>query len=577
MRMEFGDKRIVAKALSETHFTKIAVLLDQRLDPPAQVKRKPVRSTIEEDLILNLQASNTIFETVEFLINIHSYPALIPFAGIVPLRYYRRQQNWVNLKSKYATALRKSHPTMNPLQTQLLRSIPSVDKLLSEPEAAKLIQQTSYSFVVNLLRKVLHRFRQDLTGGIAKDFGEFGPTRFLIEALKTECQLWTKPALRKVINATGVILHTNLGRAPLSRAALENLNGVAAHYSNLEFDLDDGMRGKRDVFADRLISELMACEQAIVVNNCAAALFLSLNTLAEGGEVLISRGELIEIGDSFRIPEILQKSGAVLREVGTTNKTRLSDYADSVNERTRLILRVHPSNFRIVGFSSRPPLEDLLQLSHEKSIPLMEDLGSGCLLDLKPFGITDEPDPRASLRAGVPFVCFSGDKLLGGPQAGILAGQSLLIQRLRRNPLFRALRVDKLTLSVLESTLISYLEGRELVEIPIARMIHTPVEQIDQRAQSIVSELGFPITAEIRIVEGQSVIGGGSTPNRGIPSKLISVHSTSLSPEKLESRLRSNDPPILTRVERDRVLLDLRTIFPEDDTQVAKALRQLVC
>jgi L-seryl-tRNA(Ser) seleniumtransferase len=463
---------------------------------------------------------------------------------------------------------------MNPNQNQFLRNIPSIDRLLNEPEVLNLTRQTSRPFVASLLRKVLCRFRQDLIGGIAKDSGEFNPTQHVVDRLKLEFRCWTEPALRKVINATGVILHTNLGRAPVSQKALENLKAVAGHYSNLEFDLDQGSRGKRDVFADRLLQELLGCERAIVVNNCAAALFLSLNTLAEGGEVLISRGELIEIGDSFRIPDILRKSGALLREVGTTNKTKLSDYTEAINERTRMILRVHASNFRIVGFSSKPSLEELLKLAREKSIPLMEDLGSGCLIDLKLFGIDDEPDPRSSLKAGAALVSFSGDKLLGGPQAGILAGQELLIQRLRRNPLFRALRVDKLTLGVLETTLIAYLKQREAEEIPLVRMIHTPVAQIEGRARSIISQLPAHDSVQVEMLDGQSVLGGGSTPDRGIPSKLISIHSASLSPAKLEARLRMSVPPVLSRVEHDRLLLDLRTVFPEDDVHLLQTLSE---
>ena len=464
----------------------------------------------------------------------------------------------------------------NRNQNQSLRNIPSIDRLLNEPEVLNLIHQTSRPYVVSLLRKVLRRFRQDLIEGIAKDWSRFDPIQHAVASLKLEFGCWTEPALRKVINATGVILHTNLGRAPLSEKALENLKSVAGHYSNLEFDLDEGNRGNRDVFADRLLQELLGCEKAIVVNNCAAALFLSLNTLAEGGEVLISRGELIEIGDSFRIPDILRKSGALLREVGTTNKTQLSDYAEAINERTRMILRVHPSNFRIVGFSSKPSLEDLLKLSQERSIPLMEDLGSGCLIDLKPFGIDDEPDPRLSLRAGASLVSFSGDKLLGGPQAGILAGQELLIHRLRRNPLFRALRVDKLTLGVLESTLIAYLKERAAEEIPLVRMIHAPVAQIERRARAIISQIPVPPSVKVEILDGQSVLGGGSAPDRGIPSKLISIHSALHSLAKLEARLRMSAPPILSRLEHDRLLLDLRTVFSEDDVCIVRALTECV-
>ena len=383
---------------------------------------------------------------------------------------------------------------MPPTQKDVLRSIPSVDKLLDEPVVLNLIRQSSRTFVVRLLRKVLLSFRHRLNSGIAKDSETGNPLENVLLALHNEFEGLTNPRLIKVINATGVLLHTNFGRAPLGRKALEHLASVAGSYSNLEFDLEKGVRGKRDVFADRLLRELLGCEQGIVVNNCAAALFLALNTLAEGTEVIISRGELIEIGDSFRIPDILRKSGAVLKEVGTTNRTRLADYEGAISERTRLILRVHPSNFRIVGFSSRPALEELIQLSRERSVPLLEDVGGGCIVDLQNFGIQDEPNPRDSLSAGVPLVCFSGDKLLGGPQAGILAGAKHLVEQIRGNPLFRALRVDKLTLSVLESTLISHLAETAAEDIPLMQMLHQPVGRIDERAQAIASQLKLPAT-----------------------------------------------------------------------------------
>jgi L-seryl-tRNA(Ser) seleniumtransferase len=350
---------------------------------------------------------------------------------------------------------------------------------------------------------------------------------------------------------------------------------VAGNYSNLEFDLKKGMRGRRDVFADRLLTELLGCEQAIVLNNCAAALFLALNSLADGAEVIISRGELIEIGDSFRIPDILRKSGAVLREVGTTNRTRLADYSGAISERTRLILRVHPSNFRIVGFSSRPALEELVEVAREHSLPLLEDVGGGCLVDLNRFGIQDEPNPRDSLKSGVPLICFSGDKLLGGPQAGILAGSASLVERVRGNPLFRALRVDKLTLSVLESTLISHMAETATKDIPLMQMLHQSAASVGQRAQAMADRLKLQGSVEVRIIDGQSMIGGGCTPDRVIPTRLLAFSGSDLSPSKLEVRLRSGSPPIASRLENDCLLLDLRTVFPEDDELVFQALQRL--
>lgn len=458
-------------------------------------------------------------------------------------------------------------------QRDLLRSIPSVDSLLEEPAVLTLVQRSSRAFIVRLLRKVLSSFRQSLNAGIAKDSLAVNPLESLLAMLQSEFERSTNPQLIKVINATGVLLHTNFGRAPLGRKALDRLAGVAGNYSNLEFDLEKGIRGRRDAFADRLLKELLECEQAIVVNNCAAALFLALNTLAEGSEVIISRGELIEIGDSFRIPDILRKSGAVLREVGTTNRTRVEDYTAALSERTGLILRVHPSNFRIVGFSQRPALEELVGLARVHSLPLLEDVGGGCLVDLQTFGIQDEPNPRDSLKSGVSLVCFSGDKLLGGPQAGILAGTKDLVERIRGNPLFRALRVDKLTLSVLESTLISHLGETTTEDIPLMQMLHQPAASIDKRAQAIANQLKLPRSVELRIIDGHSMIGGGCTPEKVIPTRLLAFSGPNLSLSKLETYLRGGSPPIATRLENDCLLLDLRTVFPKDDELIVAALQ----
>jgi L-seryl-tRNA(Ser) seleniumtransferase len=450
-----------------------------------------------------------------------------------------------------------------------------MDKLLEEAAVSNLIRQSSRPFVVRLLRKVLLSFRQSVNGGIVKDSRPVRLVESILAALQNEFECATKPQLTKVINATGVLLHTNFGRAPVGRKALEHLTSVASGYSNLEFDLAKGTRGRRDVFADRLLKELLGCEQALVVNNCAAALFLALNTLAEGAEVVISRGELIEIGDSFRIPDILRKSGAVLREVGTTNRTRLADYAEAISDRTRLILRVHPSNFRIVGFSSRPALEELIELAKERALPLLEDVGGGCLVDLQGVGVQDEPNPHDSLNSGVSLVCFSGDKLLGGPQAGILAGTKDLIERIRGNPLFRAFRVDKLTLSVLESTLISHLRETTTEDIPLMQMLHQPAASIGERAQAIANQLKLPHSVELRIIDGESMIGGGCAPDRVVPSQLLAFSGPDLSLTKLEASLRGGSPPIASRVENDCLLLDLRTVFPEDDKLVLEALQQL--
>ncbi|MBM3803315.1 MAG: L-seryl-tRNA(Sec) selenium transferase [Acidimicrobiia bacterium] len=465
---------------------------------------------------------------------------------------------------------------MPPAENDLLRNIPSVDKLLSEPAISNLVQQSSRAFVVGLLRRVLDSFRQRISGRIAKDTGSVEPLESIVASVQAEFARLSVPRLCRVINATGVLLHTNFGRAPLGQKALEHLGEVAANYSNLEFDLDGGRRGSRDVFADRLLRQLLGCERAIVVNNCAAALFLALNSLADGGEVIISRGELIEIGDSFRIPDILRKSGAVLKEVGTTNRTRLADYAQAISERTRLILRVHPSNFRIVGFSCRPALDELAALARERSLPLMEDVGGGCLIDLQNFGIHDEPNPSDSLQSGVSLVCFSGDKLLGGPQAGILAGSANLVEVIRANPLFRALRVDKLTLPVLESTLISHLTGTAAQDIPLLQMLNQPAAVIGQRARAIAAQLSVPGSVQLRIIDGQSMIGGGCTPDRVVPTQLLAFSGGEPSPARLEAQLRCGRPPIACRLENNCLLLDLRTVVPEDDKLVAGAIQRVL-
>ena len=345
-------------------------------------------------------------------------------------------------------------------------------------------------------------------------------------------------SLRSVINATGVILHTNLGRAPLSESALEHIRETAGAYSNLEFDLDSGDRGKRDVHVDRLFRKLLSesaelrsgragtpvAPQAeistIVVNNNAAAVLLALNTLAEGGEVIVSRGELVEIGGSFRIPDVMGKSGAILREVGTTNRTRIADYERAINERTKLLLRVHRSNFEITGFTEQPSVAELVALAHKHKLPLMEDLGSGSLFDLRSVGVNDEPGVLDSLRAGVHVVTYSGDKLLGGPQAGLISGREDLVKKMRGNSLFRALRVDKLTYAALEATLLAYVK-RDYAGIPILRMMGLSKAEIAGRAEALIAKLGKSVKAEL--VDGESLLGGGSAPSAVLPTILIAL------------------------------------------------------
>jgi L-seryl-tRNA(Ser) seleniumtransferase len=396
--------------------------------------------------------------------------------------------------------------------------------------------------------------RREIRAGESPNFADI-PGQVLDELEKLQ-----RPSLRRVINATGVVLHTNLGRAPLG--PWEPIRG----YSNLEYELVSGKRGKRDVHAAALIERLLG-RPGIAVNNNAAAIYLALNELAAGFEVIVSRGELIEIGDGFRIPDIMARSGAILREVGTTNRTRIEDYRTAINDRTRLILRVHPSNFRMSGFTEKPAIDMLAALAKESDIPLYEDLGSGCLTELKRFGI-EEPLAADSIRAGVNLLSFSGDKLLGGPQAGIIAGDAPLVRRLRRNPMFRALRVDKLIYQHLEATLRRLL-FRRWEEIPALRMLSTPAADIRRRAEALVQRIGDWLEAEIE--RGESVIGGGSTPEQALATWVIAIRTDDAA--AFAKALRCGDPAVVARIEDDRVILDLRTVFPEEEDSLVQALQ----
>ena len=456
----------------------------------------------------------------------------------------------------------------------MLRQIPSVDELLMQPRLAALTQRMDRELVVEIARTVLAELRTRIT---AEGMAVVIPldSSVLEERIASMVERVLASSLEPVINATGVILHTNLGRAPLSAAAAEEIRRSATSYSNLEYDLEGGARGKRDVHVAQLLERLTGAEAAIVVNNCAAAVLLVLAAIAKGGEVIVSRGELIEIGDGFRIPEIMAESGAVLREVGTTNRTRIVDYENEVNENTRLLLRVHPSNFTITGFAEKPSMDELVSLSQRVGLPLVEDLGSGCLVDLSSAGIS-EPTVRQSVGAGVSIVMFSGDKLLGGPQAGIIAGKKDLIGRVRRHPLFRALRVDKLTTAALAATLGAYLRGAA-DDIPALRMIRVSVEEINRRAQNFLRDLTpeLPLgEVELEIADGSSLAGGGSTPTQSLPTKLIRIASARYSAAQLEQRLRRAPAGIsvIARVEDDRLILDLRTVFPEQEPALLKTL-----
>jgi L-seryl-tRNA(Ser) seleniumtransferase len=480
----------------------------------------------------------------------------------------------------------KNHPSNKP-RSKLLRTIPSLDELLLKPEFLELAQRIRRSILVEITRHTLAEIRDELTRKRnPTQKNNPGPTTELLEAriireVQSEVERALAPSLRPVINATGVVLHTNLGRAPLSHTAFENIRAAATQYSNVEYDLASGKRGTRDSHTSALLARLCGAESAIVVNNNAAAVYLVLAALARGGEAIVSRGELIEIGDGFRIPDIMSESGAVLREVGTTNRTRLADYERAVNKSTRLILRVHRSNFRLVGFASQPALAELSKLARSKKIPLYEDLGSGCLTDLRAHGI-DEPVVRESFAAGANIVSFSGDKLLAGPQAGIIAGKKDLIARIRKHPMFRALRVDKLTIAALESTLRAYIQApgsEENQSIPILKMISATAAEISARNTRFLQLLQSKIPADraqIEIKKTESVIGGGSTPGQVLSTTAIAVSAKNISPSKLEERLRNprTGIPVITRVEKNQLWIDLRTVFADQESALAKSLVQ---
>jgi L-seryl-tRNA(Ser) seleniumtransferase len=461
----------------------------------------------------------------------------------------------------------------------LYRLLPAVDELSKHPALADMLTREGQPAVTESVRAVLAKLREEIsTGTLGNHAAVELAVSHLPHAIARHLSSAMEFSLKPVINATGVVLHTNLGRAPLAEAALKRINEVAGRYSNLEFDISAGERGKRDVHVERLFSRLLNQEglsgiRTVAVNNCAAAVMLALNTLAEGGEVIVSRGELVEIGGSFRVPDVMAKSGALLREVGTTNRTRLADYENAITEKTRLLLRVHRSNFAIIGFTEQPTLEELAALGRKHNIPVMEDLGGGALLPLSSLGI-NESGVMESLRAGVDLITYSGDKMLGGPQAGLLSGREELIKRLRANPLFRALRVDKLTYAALEGTLMEYVRQNHDA-IPFARMMRLPAQQIRERAEALQAQLSSATHLQTDIIAGESLVGGGSAPTSSLPTFLLAVTAQSLSADELATRLRHHHPPIVARVEDGRVLFDLRTVFGPEDIEITRALLSL--
>jgi L-seryl-tRNA(Ser) seleniumtransferase len=460
----------------------------------------------------------------------------------------------------------------------LFRNIPSVDRLLMSPSIMEILQVHPRTLVIRVIHQVLDALRKKIREGNIRQAEPDLTLETVTCFVLRECERLSRPSLRAVVNAAGIVVHTNLGRSILAESVLEKFKPLAGGYSNLEYDLEKGKRGSRYVHVEEILKELTSAEAALVVNNNAAAVLISLETLAKGREVIVSRGQLVEIGGSFRIPDVMRKSGAMMVEVGTTNKTHLSDYEEAIGPNTALVLKVHTSNYQIVGFTEEVPLAELIELGKRQGIPVMEDLGSGCLIDFSRYWLSKEPTVKETLAQGVDVVTFSGDKLLGGPQTGIILGKKEYIEAIKKNPLNRALRIDKLTLLALEETLRLYREEETAIqEIPTLRMILQPVEAVVAKANRLVQKIGTlkSDNFSLKLVDGTTKPGGGSLPLLELPSRLLSLQPNRLSSAQMERRLRDHDPPIIARQEKERVLLDVRTIQDNELEIVAGAVRQL--
>ncbi len=446
-----------------------------------------------------------------------------------------------------------------------LRFLPSVEKLLQTKPASELIATYGRPLTLKAFRTILDQVRVSVSKGSDAILPD---QKGILDRAFSLLHNWTTPTLLPVINATGVILHTNLGRAPLSAAALQYMHAVAHGYSNLEFNLGTGRRGSRLVHAEALLQSLTGAEAAVVVNNNAAAVLLVLSALAAHKRVIIARSQLVEIGDGFRVPDVMRQSGAKLVEIGTTNRIHLTDYEEALSESTALVLHAHRSNFKMIGFTEEPELKDVFSLAHSHGVACVDDLGSGSLLATEHFGLAHEPMVQESLTAGVDLVCFSGDKLLGGPQAGIIIGKVNLIAKIKKHPLARAVRADKLCLAALTATLMHYLRDEAEREIPIWRMIGTTLRQIKKRAAAWAAELELG-----EVVTGESTVGGGSLPGENLPTFLLSLNVKS--PDTILEKLRQQQPPIIARTENDHILLDPRTVLPEQDDELLVNLKNV--
>jgi L-seryl-tRNA(Ser) seleniumtransferase len=454
-----------------------------------------------------------------------------------------------------------------------------VDEILSRKEIIELLRTHPRTVVVDAIRRGLKRLREELLR--KEDISGLEDSLFSFEHLyplfRKEIDLQVQPKLRRVINATGVVIHTNLGRSPLHSSALKHLIEVSKTYSNLEYDIELGERGNRHSHVEETLCRLSGAESALVVNNNAGAVLLSLNTIAEGREVIVSRGELVEIGGSFRIPDVMKRSGAFLREVGTTNRTHLSDYQKAIGPQTALLLKVHTSNFRVMGFISEVSLQDLVQLGRQHHLPVLNDLGSGCFVDFTQYGLEKEPTVQEAIKTGVDVVTFSGDKLLGGPQGGIILGRKNFLDPIKINPLARALRIDKLTLASLESTLLLYLdEKRAMEEIPTLRMLSLDLKELKRRGRRLLKRLSGMVKEGIQfnLREDVSQVGGGALPLQKLPTIVIAIKPTNFSVNSLEERLRKGEPPVIARINKDEFILDMRTIFDEEIPLLARCIEK---
>lgn len=452
------------------------------------------------------------------------------------------------------------------MKTDQLRQLPSVDGLLQDHTLRELERRCGHTLIVDACRAALDDARQSILNG-----GAAPMPALLIDDVRERVERAMRPSLVPVINATGVIIHTNLGRAPLSDDTIAAMKNAAHGYSNLEYDLSAGERGSRHAHAESIIMRLTGAEGALVVNNNAAAVMLMLATFARGKRVIISRGQLVEIGGGFRIPEVMQQSGATLVEVGTTNRTYIADYARAIDEQTALVMRVHSSNFRMVGFTHEATLEELVALAREKNLLCVDDLGSGALIDTSAYGLAHEPMPQESLAAGADLLSISGDKLLGGPQAGIIVGRKNVIDALKQHPLTRALRVDKVTLAGVQATLLHYLKNEAIKKIPVWMMISATRADLDTRARKWAEHLRAK-NIDAMVIDAESTVGGGSLPGETLPTRALAI--TVASPDAFAKRLRENAPPIIARIEENRVVFDPRTVLASEEEALLKGIEQ---